>query len=354
MHTKRLTHALVFTFATTLAGHALAAEVTIDGRLQIGYTYFDSSGGGHGTTIGDHKGQSRLGVNARQRIGDAFTGLGRAEVGLDPDTFGDSNGDDSNPFRAREAWVGLQWGAGQLRAGRLPGAYKQVGGIHWDLMNATELQQRRAGGLAGGEYANTGFLNSLVEYRTPSMGGLELLAQYGFDERTEGDTQRSGDDFLFGAIYREGPWELIGAYSRDDSRRAGENRNWKLGGRFETGEASLAYQYEKVRVRDGIDDATVERNDGALTLAPSETFEFDTRHHLVGISQAYGPSVLWIGWGYMDADRDDFDIQNYTLAVTQFFSQELQWYSGVQYQDRGRAYQSRHLTVLAVGLRFDF
>ena len=342
--------------AMAAAGSVQAADVRIDGRLQAAYTYFDTSAGGHGATIGDDKGQSRLGVQARQEVGETLAALGRAEVGLDPDTFG-TNDDDGNPFRAREAWVGLQWGGGQLRAGRLPGAYKQAGGKHWDVMNATELQQRRAGGLAGGEYANTGFLNSLVEYRTPPMGGLELIGQYGFDERSSGSNDdaadRNGDDFLFGAIYREGPWELIGAYSRDDSGSSGENRNWKLGARFDTGEASLAYQFEKVRVRDRIDDGEVSRSDGSLDIT-FEALETDTRHHMVGLSQMYGAGMLWLAWGYMDADDSDFDIQNATVAWTQFFSEGFRWYTGVQYQDRGRAYQTRHMTVASTGVRFDF
>ena len=342
--------------ALAAAGTGHAADIRIDGRLQAAYTYFDTSGGGHGGTVGDDKGQSRLGVQARQQVGDGFAALGRAEVGLDPDTFGTEEDDDSNPFRAREAWMGMQWGGGQLRGGRLPGAYKQVGGIHWDLMNATELQQRRAGGLAGGDYANTGFLNSLAEYRTPPLGGFEFIAQYGFDDRSDDNgTDRNGDDFLFGAIYREGPWELIGAYSRDDSRASGENRNWKLGARFDSGEASLSYHYEKIRVRDRIDDAVVNRSDGSLTIGTTgEEFDFDTRHHMVGLSQMYGAQMLWIAWGYMDADDSDFDIQNATVAWTQFFSQGFQWYSGVQYQDRGRAYDTRHMTVASTGIRFDF
>ena len=345
---------LVAATALAAAGTGHAADIRIDGRLQAAYTYFDTSGDGHGSTVGDDKGQSRLGVQARQPVGEGLAALGRAEVGLDPDTFGTEGDDDGNPFRAREAWVGLQWGGGQIRGGRLPGAYKQVGGHHWDLMNATELQQRRAGGLAGGDYANTGFLNSLAEYRTPPLGGFEFIAQYGFDDRSDDNgANRSGDDFLFGAIYREGPWELIGAYSRDDSGSSGENRNWKLGARFDMGEASLVYHYEKVRVRDRIDDAQVRRSSGSLTIDAVD-LETDSRHHMVGISQMYGAQMLWLAWGYMDADDSDFDIQNGTVALTRFFSEGFQWYTGVQYQDRGRAYDTRHMTVASTGIRFDF
>ncbi|MFV8835722.1 porin [Aquisalimonas sp.] len=357
MRSTGIARGLALTAGLATAGPAVAAEVEIDGRLQVGYTYFHSSGQGHGGTIGDDKGQSRIGIAARQTIAGSTAAIGRAEVGLDPDTFGNDDDDSSNPFRAREAWVGIQGTAGQLRAGRLPGAYKQAGGIHWDLMNATELQQRRAGGMTGGAYGNDGFINSLVEYRTHSLAGIELLVQYGFDDRSDDDVDRSGDDLLVGGIYREGPWELIGAYSRDDSLPAGENRNWKLGARFDTGEASLAYQYEKVRVRDQVDDASVERDSGTLTLnpiTPDETFDFDTRHHMVGMSQTYGMRMLWLAWGYMDADDDDFDIYNYTIALNRLFSQGMRWYTGVQYQDRGRGYESRHLTVFTTGLRFDF
>ena len=334
------------------AGPAGGAEVELEGQLQLGITHLDADDGASGQILGDDKGRSRIGVRVRQPLGGAGVGIAAADVRLRPDTFG-AEDDNGRPFQGREAWVGLQGGLGQLRAGRIEGAYKQAGGKYWDMLNATELEQRRAGGLAGGRHANTGFLNSVVEYRTPSMAGFEIVAQLGFDDRSDDTVDRSDGDQLLGVVYRSGPWEWITAVSRDDGSPSGENRNWKSGLRFDSGAASVMYHFEDVRIRDVVNDGVVRDDDGPLVIdaVPLDT---DTRHHMVAISQSFGQHMLWLAWGHQDADDSGFDIHNATLAWTRFFSAGLRWYSGVQYQDRSSGYDSGDLLVGTTGLRFDF
>lgn len=336
----------------TAAG-AQAAEFRVYGKLHAGYAQLDSGTGGNTAIVNDERGNSRLGVDVQHPVGDNVGGIGRIELGFDP-TFGD----DDDPVSMREAWVGLQGNVGRLTLGRIGSAYKTTGGTGWDPMNSTLLQQRRTGGASGGEFGHNGYVNRAVEYLTPALAGLQLKVQLGLDKRNDGGND---GNYTVGLSYREGPWELIGAWARDDSAPSGESRNWKTGIRYAAAEGSLLYRYEDVKIRDRLDLAAPAGDDGLpdgdlfdLADLDSYALAFNTRHHLVGLQQNYTGGRLWLAVGYMNASEDDFDVVSYTASWTWLISDALSWYVGYQHQDRDRGYETGRLNVLASGLTLDF
>ncbi len=334
-----------------LPAAAQTVEVDLYGRVHAGYANLDTSRAGNATIINDERSNSRLGVALAAPLGENVGGLGRIELGFDPTNW-DS---DDDPVSMREAWVGIQGALGRITVGRLSGAYKTTGGTGWDPMNATLLQQRRTGGMSGGVYGHNGYVDRAVEYRTPVLAGLQLRAQIGLDDRN------NDGDYLIGLSYREGPWELIAAWARNDQEfdddgeaiGAGERRNWKAGIRYAADEGALVYQYEDAKVRDRLDVGEIERIDGSRELIDLQ-LPFNTRHHMLGLQQNLQNSFIWVALGYLNASADDFDVISYTASWTWLFSQNIRWYLGYQHQDRERGYESGRLNVLASGFQLDF
>ncbi|MCC5809153.1 MAG: porin [Ectothiorhodospiraceae bacterium] len=324
---------------------AHAVEVNLYGRVHAGYANLDTSRAGNAGIINDERGHSRLGVDLAAPLGDNVGGLARIELGFDPTNW---DGDD-DPVSVREAWVGLQGATGRLTVGRLPGVYKTTGGTRWDPMSSTLLQQRRTGGMSGGIYGHSNYLDRALEYRTPSLGGLQLRLQYGVDDR------ENDGDYLIGLSYQEGPWELIAAWSRnnDEEVASGERRNWKAGIRYAADEGALVYQYEDAKVRDRLDTTDLRRVDGSLEIGNFD-MPFNTRHHMLGLQQNLQSSFIWLAVGYLNASADDFDVISYTASWTLLFSQNIRWYLGYQHQDRERGYESGRLNVVATGFQLDF
>lgn len=355
----RLTLPCLIVATTTLFNlPATAAEVDVYGQVHAAYSHYNSKRGAHGTTLDDPRNGSRIGVVAAEPVNGSVTGLARFELGFNPTEF------NADPVHGREAWVGLRGGMGQLSIGRFAGVYGTTGGMSWDVMADTVLEQRRNGGMSGGAFGHggvsmdddekvesDGHISRLVEYRLPALGGLQVTVQAGADDRGTGGAD--GNDLLFGARYREDSWELIGAYAKNGDNPDGENHNWKLGARYTVGAGSIAYQYEKVRIGDRIEDGTVTRIDGDLAL-DSVAVNGDARHHFVGISQQLPGAVFWLAWGYLDADNDDLDLQSYTAALSRGFGDGFRWYFGLQHQDRGQGYESGDLLVSSTGLQFSF
>ncbi|MCC5859849.1 MAG: porin [Ectothiorhodospiraceae bacterium] len=325
-----------------------AAEFRVYGKLHAGYAQLDSGKGGSTAIVNDERSNSRLGVEVQHPLGDNIGGLGRVELGFDPTNW-DS---DDDPISMREAWVGIQGNLGRLTVGRIGSAYKTTGGTGWDPMNSTLLQQRRTGGASGGQFGHNSYVNRAVEYLTPSFAGLQLKVQLGLDKRNDGGND---GNYTVGLSLREGPWELIGAWARDDSADSGETRNWKTGIRYAAPEGTLLYRYEDVRIRDRLDLAG-SPDDESFDIADllALPLDFNTRHHLVGLQQNYASSRLWLAVGYMNASEEDFDVISYTGSWTWLISDALSWYIGYQHQDRDRGYETGRLNVVASGLNLDF
>lgn len=321
-----------------------AAELTPYGQIHAAYTYFDSEDGAHGSIVDDARQGSHAGIAVEHPISDTLTGLGRFELGFNPTAF------DDDPVHGRQAWVALRGALGRVGAGRFAGLYGITGGRSWDLMTGTVLEQRRNGGMSGGDFGHDGFLGRLVEYRSPALGGLELMVQAGLDQR--GAEGAADGDLLLGARYREENWELIGAYARNTDLPADRNHNWKLGARYAVGAGTLAYQYEKTRIPDTVATGTVKHLDDALVLT-DQAFSSEARRHFLGISQQLPGAELWLAWGYLDARDDRFDLQNYTLAV-RVGSGSFRWYAGLQQQNRDDGYETGKLLISATGFQLMF
>jgi predicted porin len=331
---------------TTLAAMPAAAEVSLYGQFHAGVASIDGSDESL-RALSDERDGSFLGAAAQREIVDGLTGVGRLELGFD---LTDWDRDD-DPVFIRQGWAGVQTAFGTILAGRMESAYQRAGGPNWDELTGTFLEQRRNGGMSGGQYGHNSFRSRHLEYRTPMLGGFQAIGQFSLDERSEDE-----GDYNVGLVYFDGAWEVAGGYAWNDAARSGENRNLKLGIRYDAGEAGIGYQYEDVRIRD--EDGTVypfavaDTDDGVDLL--TEVIDTDIRHHMLTLHQRYTAGVLWLAGAYMNARDDDFSLQSYTIAWIREFDAGLRWYVGYQYQDRNRGYPDSRLNILATGLQLRF
>lgn len=193
---------LIAAAVATLMSGAAMAQVTIYGRVDIGYSQdTEEATGGAKQTDTDTGYQSalttsRLGFNVSEDLGDGLTAFGNLELGINAlgSEQGRTGAPDSNnagvPFNTRTAYVGLKSAsAGTLTLGR-----------QWVLVDQV-MGLGSGGGLnntVGNLYNNLGKLNntrssSLIQYVSPKMGGFDVALAYGngSDEIADGTTATS-------------------------------------------------------------------------------------------------------------------------------------------------------------------
>jgi predicted porin len=323
------------------------------GRLSVNTYYLDPANQASALVMDDKSLNSRLGVQLEQGLDHGLIGFGKIEYNILP-TSSEAIG------QMRDTHIGLRSDFGELAVGNFNGAYKTTGGVAWDPFVTTPLEARRQAAMGGGAYAQNGFMRRMVQYRTPRIAGLAATVQVGADDRSseaeharQRDGQGDAGDVNLGAQYAVSHWTFVGSYVRADRAPSGQNRNWKVGARWNDRTWDIAYQFEDVRIRDRIDfDGLENVSDGVIVN--NRSLGDDTRHHYFRTSYRTGPSQVHGVFGYMRAAEEDADIAVYTAGYTHWFSDTFRGLGGVQFQDRGAAYESGDLMIFSVGFRYDF
>lgn len=115
---KSLQHALVATaVAATLGlGGTAAAETTVYGKIHVSVGHIEQDVAGvenSSTAVASHA--SRIGFKADKKLENAMTVVGQVE--WEVDTVGDVTGSKDNLIKARNSYVGLKGGFGEVRVG---------------------------------------------------------------------------------------------------------------------------------------------------------------------------------------------------------------------------------------------
>lgn len=177
---------------SAFAGSALAADVTISGRIDTGlnfhdFEYKDSVNGvtNDGNTFQMKSGQysgSRVTIKGSEDLGNGMKAGFILENGFDSDdgTF-DSNGDDK--IFGREAIVYLEGDWGHFSMGREGALSSGVGS--YNLVYGFTPYGTGWGSYAGskGEFmlGDRGRNNNTLTYRSPEFAGVQVYAQYSLD-----------------------------------------------------------------------------------------------------------------------------------------------------------------------------
>lgn len=202
------------------AGSAMAADITISGRIDTGlnfhdWEYKDSNAGvlEDGNTFQMKSGQysgSRITIKGSEELGNGMKAGFILENGFDADdgTF-DSNGDDK--MFGREAIVYLEGDFGHFSMGR-------VGALSSGLGSYNVVYGFTPWGTGWGDYTGNkgqfmlgdrGRMNNTLTYRSPEFAGVKVFAQYSLDADGQED-EHSGVNKRYAGL---GATYDLGAFS---------------------------------------------------------------------------------------------------------------------------------------------
>lgn len=313
------------------AGSAIAADVTLYGRIDEGLLYqrvdadqpHQSADNSWGLQSGNSTG-SRFGIKGSEQISEDLTVSFTLEQGFNPDDG--SFGDDDRMFN-REASLRVTTAYGELGFGRMgrllsdAGTYAQRGQF---------ILGSSCAGMTGGTEVITdktsSRLDNMITYKSPTFGGVTVYAQY-----AGGDTAKAGSeeentsktDRYYGLV-------AVGQWGALSGMLGVEQTNYKS---YVNGvgtdpddsvgvEASVAYDFGVVKTsltgryfKDGngyntfVDDIyDIERVDGyGVKLAAAAPVFGGTLQGMVGYMDAESSD---------DTEFGDLEVSRYTVAVT--------------------------------------
>ena len=201
------------------AGSAMAADITISGRIDTGLNYHKSKVTETGEeavkedTFGMKSGQysgSRITIKGSEELGNGMKAGFVLENGFEGDDGSfDSNGDDK--LFGREAIVYLEGDFGHFSMGREGALTSGVGS--YNLVYGYLPYGTGWGSYAGskGEFmiGDRSRFNNTLTYRSPSFAGVQVYAQYSLEADAQEDDQ-SGNNKRYAAL---GATYNVGAFS---------------------------------------------------------------------------------------------------------------------------------------------
>lgn len=199
------------------AGSALAADVTLYGKVDLGlnYTHTDVDGvssDNWGMKSGQNSG-SRFGIKGTEQISEGLTVGFQLENGFDADDGRFKNGnDDGERIFGREARLFVQTDFGELGFGRMGGL--DSGSGSYDIFGGNA-------GVFGTGWSGIGsdsaiFLgmssryDNMITYKSPTFGGVTVYAQASLkqDSSKDGDEASSKADRYY-ALGATGKWGAL-------------------------------------------------------------------------------------------------------------------------------------------------
>ena len=280
------------------AGSALAADVTLYGKVDLGlnYTHTDVDGvssDNWGMKSGQNSG-SRFGIKGTEQISEGLTVGFQLENGFDADDGRFKYGnDDGERIFGREARVFVQTDFGELGFGRMGGL--DSGSGSYDIFGGNA-------GVFGTGWSGIGsdsaiFLgissryDNMITYKSPTFGGVTVYAQASLkqDSSKDGDEASSKADRYY-AIGATGKWGALSSgivasmydYARNDN---------KFGSYTITGDGPT---YGDVTVKDDV--KSVSTDDDGYALGAFVAYDFSVTkvtlgaQYFDGVQQSRGSS----------------------------------------------------------------
>ncbi|WP_417546626.1 porin [Marinobacter sp.] len=191
---------------STLSASEMAAKMnsmpTVYGNIQLAVTHDNFDGGPSATELADNG--STLGVKHDHVIAPGIIGFFKAELEFDADNKADNSGLD----RFDEAYIGVRGdNFGQVWAGSDDSTYETA--ID-EISNYFEVATLNLGGLY-----DTGE-GDLVQYKTPSFGGLTLGAAVQFNGDGDDKVNKKSYPYQLSAVYAVDALELAFAVDSND------------------------------------------------------------------------------------------------------------------------------------------
>lgn len=326
---------------SALAGSAMAADVTIYGRIDTGLRYssvdYDVPTVDDKTTFemaaGNYTG-NRVGIKGSEDLGNGLTVGFVLENGFDSDTGAEKY----DGIFGREALVYLEGGFGKVGFGKMGILNSTAGsfaignftpwGTGWGAVGDQTL-------IFGAKFDTR--MSNMISYRSPEFAGFQVHAQYSFGANgdDEGKT-RTDRYYAVGATYKNGGLNLIGivdsvneAHTSTMTEDPDDTLRVTLGGSYDFGVVkpylSAAY-FKDARMTSWMDSYDTEINSATQANLSGD---WDGYGVVIGASAPLVGGTAHMTIGYMDAEAQDFmadradansaeigaDLKRYTFAI---------------------------------------
>ena len=307
------------------AGSALAADVTLYGRIDTGFNFTGNKIDVNGHEVVDDQdwgmgsGQSsgsRLGVKGTEQISEGLAVGFVLEHGLSSDTGADSDGD---RFFNRESMVQIISDYGTFAFGRMGTINSDAGtfGFYSGAVNPFGTGWNAIPGVGGDLFAAADArMDNMITYKSPTFAGATVYAQYSMGQNGQDENKNTADRYAaLGVNYANGGLNLAAVVDWMDEAESVANYDQEdmytinVGGSYDFGvmKPYLAVQYFK-----NADDVA-----GILGVAEDAgEYDPDTEEgfdKLKGYGVALGVDVPAFGGnflasiGYLDAEDDETD-----------------------------------------------
>lgn len=225
--------------ATMAAPAAVMAAPTVYGNINLTIVDLDTN-----DNIDLTSNTSAIGVKGSEDLGDGLKAIYKMEFQVNP-TGDDGNGD---ALTNRDQFVGLKGGMGTVQVGAFSSNYKQKGG-KVDSLYRTPVEGRgflhTQSRLHNGRAINRGRMTNALQYSSPKLGGIQLVANTTFSNSDE-ETFGVGLRYETKAILAYIDWidAQPGTAITGNGPATSTESAVKVGGKFKTKAFHVAAQYE--------------------------------------------------------------------------------------------------------------
>lgn len=334
------------------AGSALAADVTLYGRVDTGFQYNHTNtdiellgwkGGETASAFSMESGQSsgsRWGLKGVEDLGAFKVGF------ILEDGFTSDNGAEKGVMFDRESALFIQGDFGKLAVGRIGSIVNGTGS--WAQLGAASVFGTSYGNAAVSQilFAD-GVRDNMIAYQTPTVAGITGFVQYSMGTNDEGENESTTDRYYaIGATYANGPLNaLLAVDSVNYKTYYGTDGHGRDINDSLTVTAAVNYDFDVAKVyfaAQYFDEVTAKNDFGAWAVVDDLLGEDDA----VGIKQkvkGYSLSAsvaapvaggtLMAGLGYMDAsgaDSTENDVET-CFGVNKFDVDLKRYQVGVAY-----------------------
>jgi len=249
MNKKLIAAAVVAGLAAPMAAQA---DVNVYGIAALELTNTDNNGT-KTTTLNDDRGQTRFGIRWSEDLGGGMTALGEFEFA--PSSIAapkgtNAAGSATGPY-ARQTWLGLKGGFGEIQAGTILQPYKYSGGVKYDAFAASNAEARKNdGGMTGmSGFGHGGYMASALAYKN-KIGAASIWLAYSPSEVSDTGDKYPGSkgDLEASVVVGFAGGEAGVAYAKD-SHAVGTTgpegvKNTKIFGKYSFGNNTVLAQYE--------------------------------------------------------------------------------------------------------------
>lgn len=369
--------AIALAAAIAASSSALAADVTVYGKVDTGLNYTNVSKLGKSTDTfsmaSSQNSGSRFGFKGGEELGDGYKVVFQLENQFHSDTGANKNKDS---FFHREARLGLVTPYGGLHVGRMGALTSGAGTFDKFVGEGDSFGGGWASYLGTDNWFARDRYNNMVTYESPNLSGFQLYAQYSFG--TEEDSgaamlnnnvynERNTERYAgFGVSYANGPL-TTGLYldtilrdHKDAHVKDAQAVSFNFAYDFEVAKLFFAAQYgenEKNRFFVSGDFGTVKSSKNQYTA------EYEAEGLLlhVGTQVPLPCGTLTAGVWYGNVDNNAYEAENFSVAVGHeyAFSKRTKSYIGVGYKeakakDDGKLFAKEKAATAQVGLVHSF